>query len=161
MAEASAAWLEGLDAALGGMVLHLVLDFKVEVRKKRVGVRKTDHRPEQECLRRANEIANFGYNGGWARDGYGLEELRDEVGEWEVLWRSEKVRAAKKECLLDVLRVIDSQVTVVGLGKEGIRALVAAYRDNGTKNGYASNRGQEGKPTPADRRLETHCMVIP
>ncbi len=161
MAEASAAWLEGLDAALGGMVLHLVLDFKVEVRKKRVVVRKMEDLPEQECLRRANEIAHFGYNGGWARDGYGLEELRDEVGEWEVLWRSEKVREAKKDCFLDVLRFIDSQGRVVGLGKEGIWGLVAAYRDDGTKDGAsrpavgcASNRGQRGEPAPADRRLQ-------
>ncbi|KAI4266003.1 MAG: hypothetical protein L6R38_009014 [Xanthoria sp. 2 TBL-2021] len=166
MTEAYVSWIEQLDEALGALVKHLVIDFEVEVRKKTIGIKKTDDSREEESPRRLDEIAYFGYHGGWARFGSGQRKLRDEVGEWEVFWRTEEVRAAKKECLLGVLRAIDSQETVVGLGKEGIRGLVAAYRNYGMKNvalpsagDDASKKGQRRGPTPSDILVEAYRPV--
>ncbi|KAL8752550.1 MAG: hypothetical protein Q9199_005674 [Rusavskia elegans] len=155
MTEAYVRWIEQLDVALGELVKHLVIDCEVEVRKKRVGIKKTNDNREQEWPRRLDEIANFGYHGGRARFGSGQRKLRDEVGEWEVLWRTEEVRAAKRECFLGVLRAIDSQETVAGLGKEGIRGLVAAYRDYGMKDAaLSSKKGQQRGPTVSDILVE-------
>lgn len=158
MAEAYVGWIEQLDVALGELVKHLVIDFEVEVRKKTIGIKKTNESREQESPRRLDEIANFGYRGGWAGFGSGQRKLRDEVGEWEVLWRTEEVRGAKKECFLGVLRAIDSQETVAGLGKEGIRGLVAAYRDYGMKNVTLSSKNGQ-KRTASDILLEAYRLM--
>ena len=65
--------------------------------------------------------------------------VKDEIGNWEILWRDSKPPDTRRKRILSIAKAIDSQqstngqAATTGLGKEGIRRLVAAYNDTEVK----------------------------
>ena len=126
MESAYEAWIKNLDPELGELIQHITIDSNLKIQKKKLAKWRKTHRLI------ADEDVCYGH----FRESYHRFDRRctvDVIGKWEVRWPDENLRRIKARAVLRVLRCIEEERTGMGLGKEGIRALVSAYRDAGWK----------------------------
>ncbi|KAL9630419.1 MAG: hypothetical protein Q9204_004730 [Flavoplaca sp. TL-2023a] len=127
MESAYEAWITNLDPELGNLIQHITIDSNLKIQKKRKAAKwRKRHRlidDEEVYYGRFRELQHR----------FGWRCTVDVVGKWEVRWRDVDLRRVKAKAVLRVLRYIEEERTGMGLGKEGIRALVSAYRDAGWK----------------------------
>ncbi|KAL8908798.1 MAG: hypothetical protein Q9171_005298 [Xanthocarpia ochracea] len=128
--EAYEAWFEQLDEELGSLLGQVVFGQDMEVRRKGRGMK--GWRPDLK----ADE---YMYSSGPPIPDWRETAVKDEIGNWEILWRDSKPPDTKRKRILRIVKAIDSQqstnsqAATTGLGKEGIRRLVAAYNDTEVK----------------------------
>ncbi|KAI4269416.1 MAG: hypothetical protein LQ337_007296, partial [Flavoplaca oasis] len=115
MESAYEAWITNLDPELGRLIQHITIDRDVKIQKK-ANWRKT-HRLI------ADEDVYYGHFRELHHRSRGRCTV-DVIGKWEVRWRDEDLRRVKARAVLRVLGCIEEQKKGMGLGKEGIRALV-------------------------------------
>ncbi|KAL8766186.1 MAG: hypothetical protein Q9209_006951 [Squamulea sp. 1 TL-2023] len=142
LTEAYEDWIEQLDERLANLVRNIVFDGDVEIKWKYPKTKLHVEREKKNDIKRQQESIQiwYGYQRGH-RSGNGLQRtLKDQIGDWEVFWQDEETRSAKSS-MLSVLTENDRQrkgtneLIPCGLGKEGIRRLVAAYRSRSVNEG--------------------------